>query len=84
MVLQMSASNSTPQPSMEGDSFQVLRNAEDQHALWPAGLAVPEGWDVVAPAASRAECLAYVEAHWTDLRPRSLRRAMGDAPSGFD
>jgi MbtH protein len=23
-----------------------------------------------------ADCLAYVEEHWTDMRPRSLREAM--------
>ncbi|MFD6414424.1 MbtH family protein, partial [Nocardia asteroides] len=26
--------------------------------------------------AGRSECLEYVERHWTDLRPRSLREAM--------
>jgi hypothetical protein len=24
----------------------------------------------------RADCLAYVERHWTDMRPRSLRESM--------
>jgi uncharacterized protein YbdZ (MbtH family) len=56
-------------------SFKVLVNDENQHSLWPAFAAVPEGWRVVLPDSSRADCLAYVEEHWTDLRPASLIRA---------
>lgn len=56
--------------------FYVLVNDEEQHSLWPAFAAVPEGWRAVFGTDSRANCLAYVEEHWTDLRPRSLREAM--------
>jgi len=31
----------------------------------------------VREAASKAECLAWIEANWTDMRPASLREAMG-------
>ncbi|MEZ0492086.1 MbtH family protein [Kineococcus sp. TBRC 1896] len=58
--------------------FLVLVNAEDQHSLWPAFAAVPAGWDTVFGPGSREDALAHVEAHWTDLRPRSLREAMAD------
>ena len=38
---------------------------------------VPAGWRVVCgdddAGVSREEAVAYVEEHWTDLRPRSLR-----------
>jgi MbtH protein len=27
---------------------------------------------------TRADCLAYIEQVWTDLRPASLRRAMAE------
>ena len=54
--------------------FTVLVNDEDQHSLWPAGFDVPGGWRTVFDEASRQECLDYVEAHWTDLRPLSARR----------
>jgi MbtH protein len=40
---------------------------------------VPAGWSVAFGAdgpQSRDDCLAYVEANWTDLRPRSLRERM--------
>ncbi|WP_336707763.1 MbtH family protein [Oerskovia sp. USHLN155] len=64
-------------------TFLVLVNDEQQHSLWPEFAAVPPGWDVVLGASTRAVALAYVDAHWTDLRPASLRRELdGAAPSG--
>jgi uncharacterized protein YbdZ (MbtH family) len=56
----------------ENGTYLVLVNDENQHSLWPAGIDVPAGWRVVLGASGRAECLAYVEAHWTDMRPASL------------
>jgi MbtH protein len=62
-------------------AFYVLTNDEDQHSLWPATVAVPAGWSVVFGVDARANCLAYIEDTWTDMRPRSLRDAMaGDQP----
>ena len=61
----------------EAGTFLVVVNDEDQHSLWPAYADVPAGWRKVFGAASRAECLAYVEEHWTDIRPKSLREALG-------
>jgi len=60
----------------ESGTFHVLVNDEDQHSLWPAFADVPDGWRVVFGEESRANCLRYVEEHWTDMRPRSLREAM--------
>lgn len=57
--------------------FLVVVNDEEQHSLWPAPLPVPAGWTTVHGEDSRQGCLDYVEANWTDLRPRSLREAMG-------
>ena len=37
---------------------------------------VPAGWRVVFGESTRADCLAYVEESWTDIRPKSLRDAM--------
>ncbi|HST47694.1 MbtH family protein [Jatrophihabitans sp.] len=59
-------------------SYLVVVNAEGQHALWPIFADVPAGWTVALPAASRSECLAYVEQHWTDMRPASLVEAMAE------
>ncbi|XHM65991.1 MbtH family protein [Streptomyces nigra] len=54
--------------------FLVLVNDEGQHSLWPSFAEVPGGWAVVFGEDSRQACLDYVDAHWTDLRPRSLAR----------
>lgn len=62
----------------EQGRFYVLINDEEQHSLWPAFAAVPEGWRIVFGEAARSDCLEYVEEHWTDLRPRTLREAMAD------
>ena len=55
----------------DGD-FYALINEEGQYSLWPAFIAVPAGWTVVHPKASRDECLEYINKHWTDMRPKSL------------
>jgi MbtH protein len=60
----------------EDGSFYVLINAEEQHSLWPAFAEMPDGWRVAFGVAGREECLAYVEQHWTDIRPRTLREAL--------
>jgi uncharacterized protein YbdZ (MbtH family) len=60
----------------ENGTFLVLVNDEDQHSLWPAFADVPAGWRKVFGEASRADCLAYVEEHWTDIRPKSLRERL--------
>ncbi|KFF96263.1 MULTISPECIES: MbtH family protein [Streptomyces] len=57
-------------------TFHVLVNDEEQHSLWPTFTPVPAGWRVVFNDAGRQECLEYIERHWTDLRPKSLREAM--------
>jgi len=53
-------------------SYLVLVNDEAQYSLWPADIACPDGWTVVHGPGSRAGCLEYVQAHWTDMRPASL------------
>ncbi|ANS69250.1 hypothetical protein SLINC_7026 [Streptomyces lincolnensis] len=52
--------------------FLVLVNDEGQHSLWPSFAEVPGGWTTVFHENTRAACLEYIEAHWTDLRPLSL------------
>jgi MbtH protein len=60
----------------DGAIYKVLVNHEDQYSLWLADLDVPAGWRETGQSGPRAECLAYVEAVWTDMRPASLRRKM--------
>ncbi len=59
--------------------YLVLVNDEGQHSLWPVFAEVPAGWTVALPESSRAEALDYVEKNWTDMRPKSLIRAMGES-----
>lgn len=56
--------------------WTVLVNADDQHGLFPADLPSPAGWRPAGYEGTEAECIAYVDAHWTDMRPRSVRRAL--------
>ncbi|MFG2977964.1 MbtH family protein [Streptomyces sp. NPDC048331] len=64
----------------EEGAFLVLVNDENQHSLWPAFNAVPAGWKVAYGQETRKNCLEYVSAHWTDMRPTGLVRAMSDEP----
>ncbi|MFJ4783895.1 MbtH family protein [Streptomyces sp. NPDC088794] len=52
--------------------YSVLVNDEEQHSLWPEFVAVPAGWRPVHGPAGRQECLDFIEANWTDMRPKSL------------
>ncbi|CAM5645685.1 protein mbtH [Streptomyces tanashiensis] len=52
--------------------FLVLVNGEGQHSLWPSFAEVPGGWTVALAETTREACLEFIEANWTDLRPRSL------------
>ncbi|MGY0235150.1 MbtH family protein [Longispora urticae] len=58
--------------------YLVLVNDEGQHSLWPLFVDIPAGWAVAKDEDTRQACLDYVEAHWTDMRPRSLVTAMGE------
>jgi uncharacterized protein YbdZ (MbtH family) len=62
----------------EDGQFLVLVNDEEQYSLWPSFHEIPPGWSATRQAGTRGECLAWVDEHWTDMRPRSLRLAMDD------
>ncbi|MCX5386216.1 MbtH family NRPS accessory protein [Streptomyces sp. NBC_00083] len=56
----------------------VLVDSEEQYSLWPVSRGVPTGWPVAHHADTRTDCLAHVAAHWSDLRPASLRELTDD------
>ncbi|MFC0598847.1 MbtH family protein [Streptomyces palmae] len=56
----------------ENAEYLVLRNDEGQYSLWPVFAEVPSGWSVAKERDSRAACVEYINASWTDMRPRSL------------
>jgi uncharacterized protein YbdZ (MbtH family) len=59
-------------------SFVVIVNDEEQHSLWPASVAVPDGWTVSYGPAASDDCLCYARVSWTDMRPLSVRTARHD------
>jgi MbtH protein len=62
-----------------GDTiYKVVINHEEQYSLWPAHRQNPAGWRDAGKSGTRAECLAYIDEVWTDMRPLSLRRAMAE------
>ncbi|WP_198045637.1 amino acid adenylation domain-containing protein [Kitasatospora mediocidica] len=73
---------------MDRDSFSppadelqtVVRNARGQYSLWPAALQVPRGWHRQGEPASRAACVAAVDASWTRLRPVGSGPAAATVP----
>ena len=58
--------------------YSVVMNHEEQYSIWPADRPLPLGWSAVGKSGSKAECLAYIEEVWTDMRPLSLRKKMGE------
>jgi MbtH protein len=53
--------------------FRVVINHEDQYSVWLADADLPAGWRTDGTTGTKQECLAHIEAVWTDMRPRSLR-----------
>ncbi|WP_431926390.1 MbtH family protein [Nonomuraea jabiensis] len=60
----------------EDGIYFVLVNDEGQHSLWPKFANLPSGWSTMHGPDTRAACLAYVEANWRDMRPKSLTAQM--------
>lgn len=56
--------------------YRVVLNHEEQYSIWPAHRDSPAGWRDAGKVGSKDECLAYIEEHWTDMRPLSVRRHM--------
>ena len=60
-------------------TYNVVVNHEEQYSIWPADLEDAPGWRQTGKSGTRADCLAYIEEVWTDMRPLSLRKRMDDA-----
>lgn len=56
--------------------YKVVMNHEEQYSIWPADRENALGWSDAGKVGTKAECLAYIEEVWTDMRPLSLRRKM--------
>jgi len=62
-------------------TFDVVINDEEQYSIWPSYKAIPAGWKSVGKQGKKAECLAYIDETWTDMRPLSLRKALAQEES---
>jgi MbtH protein len=60
----------------ENTTYNVVMNHEEQYSIWPDYKALPPGWTAVGKTGKKDECLQYIDAVWTDMRPLSLRQAM--------
>lgn len=56
--------------------YRVVVNHEEQYSIWPVDKDIPAGWSDAGKQGQRADCLAYIDEVWTDMRPKSLREAM--------
>lgn len=63
-------------------TYTVVINHEEQYSIWPADRELPLGWNAVGKTGTKAECLAYIEEVWTDMRPLSLRKKMEEDAKG--
>lgn len=62
----------------EDTDFTVVINHEEQYSIWPTYKPIPDGWRSAEKTGKKAECLAYIDEVWTDMRPLSLRKALAD------
>jgi MbtH protein len=58
--------------------YKVVINHEEQYSIWPADRENALGWNDAGKQGTKAECLAYIEEVWTDMRPLSLRKKMAE------
>jgi len=72
----MSEKNRIDNYTIDGDLHKILINDEGQYSIWPAGQKAPDGWKEIGPTGSKAECSAYVDKNWLDMRPISLQKSM--------
>jgi MbtH protein len=56
--------------------YKVVMNHEEQYSIWPVDRENALGWTDAGFSGTKQECLAHIEAVWTDMRPLSLRRQM--------
>lgn len=61
------------------ETYKVVINGEEQYSIWPADRENAPGWKDAGREGSKKECLDFIEEHWTDMRPKSLREAMARA-----
>lgn len=59
--------------------YKVVVNHEEQYSIWPVDKKNALGWRDAGKSGRKEECLAHIKEVWTDMRPLSLRKKMGEA-----
>jgi MbtH protein len=59
--------------------YKVAVNHEEPYSIWFKDREAPAGWREAGKEGPKAECLAYINEVWTDMRPLSLRKQMEEA-----
>ncbi len=59
----------------DGATYRVVLNDEEQYSIWLADRPLPDGWREEGKVGPKAECLAYIDEVWTDMRPLSVRKS---------
>jgi MbtH protein len=57
--------------------FNVVVNDEEQYSIWPVDRQLPTGWRAEGKQGSKQDCLEHIDTVWVDMRPKTLREAMG-------
>jgi uncharacterized protein YbdZ (MbtH family) len=65
----------------DNTTYKVVVNIEEQYSIWSQYKVNPPGWRDAGKLGSQAECLAYINEVWTDMRPLSLRKKMEELGS---
>ena len=63
--------------------YKAVVNHEEQYSIWPAERENAPGWRDAGKTGTKAECLEYIKAVWTDMRPLSLRQKMDAAQTAL-
>jgi MbtH protein len=63
----------------DNKTYIVLVNDEEQYSFWLKDLPIPAGWRHTGQEGTKQQCGEYVQKVWTDMRPLSLRKKMGQA-----
>lgn len=65
--------------SNETEKYTVLINDEMQYSTWSVKFSPPAGWRKIDIEGPLELCNAYINEHWTDMRPKSLQESMSRA-----
>jgi MbtH protein len=58
--------------------FIVVINAEEQYSVWLSETSPPHGWTDVGVRGSKRHCVEWIDEHWTNMLPRSVRERLAE------